>query len=45
MGEIAVGLAKSPKAQAKLVSFFPAKSPDSRTAGCEQLVVIHPRHN
>jgi hypothetical protein len=27
MGEIAVGLAKSPKAWAKLVSFFPAKSP------------------
>jgi hypothetical protein len=27
MGEIAVGLAKSPKARAKLVSFFPSKSP------------------
>jgi hypothetical protein len=34
MGEIAVGLAKSPKARAKLVSFFPAKSPIR-----EQLVV------
>jgi hypothetical protein len=29
MGEIAVGLAKSTKARAKLVSFFPAKSPIS----------------
>jgi hypothetical protein len=36
MGEIAVGLAKSPKARAKLVSFFPAKSPISNfTINCD----------